>query len=160
VNKCLNWILVMVISGSCETNDPASLTVISAERGAVVVEVHNGTSEEIIVLSPEAPSRQIDEEQCVLLISTRITDDVQPYAFTPTLESVEVGATKRFRAVLEPVALSTTSCTAWTIDAEYAYVLSEALATFKGRPFEDFRQYVLHNQKVVRASAKLSVRTE
>lgn len=160
MNKCLMLMLMMVFGGSCETSGSASLDVISAERDAVVVEVHNGTSEEIVLLSPEAPTRQIDEEQCVLIISTRVTDDVRPYAFTPTLERVDVGVTKRFRAVLTPVALSTKSCTAWTISAEYAYVLPEAVTTFKGRPFEDFRQYVLRNQNVIRASAKLPIRTE
>lgn len=150
--------LVMIISSACERSGLASVSVVSVERGAVVVEVHNTTSENIVVLSPEAPSRQMDEEQCVLIISTKVTDDVRPYAFTPTLETVEAGSARRFRAVLGPVALSAKSCAEWTINAEYAYVRPAAVATFTGRPFEDFRQYVLRNQKVMTASAKMAIR--
>jgi hypothetical protein len=157
MKKSLLLMLVMVMSSACGRSGSASLNVVSAERGAVVVEVRNATSENIVVLSPEAPSRQVDEGQCVLIISTKVTDDVRPYAFTPTLETVEAGSARRFRAVLDPVALSS-KCKEWQINAEYTYVLPAAVTTFKGRPFEDFRQYVLQNQKIMSASAKMSVK--
>jgi hypothetical protein len=158
MKKSFMLMLVMMISSACERDGSASVNVLSVERGAVVVEVHNTNSKNIVVLSPEAPSRQMDEERCVLIISTTVTDDVRPYAFTPTLETVEARSARRFRAVLAPVALPEKSCTEWTINVEYAYVWPAAVATFKGRPFEDFRQYVLRNQKVITASAKMAIR--
>ena len=149
---------VLVVSSACARSGAPSLNVVSGERGVVVVEVRNASSEDIVVLSAEAPSRQIDEEQCLLIMSTKVTDDIRPYAFTPALETVEAGSARRFRAVLDPGELSAKSCTEWTISVEYAYVQPAAVAMFKGRPFEDFRQYVLGNQKVMSATAKMPIK--
>lgn len=147
-------VFAILLVSACENAGSLELRIVTIERGAIGLEVINETSEEIVVLSPEAPAQQADAERCVLLISTKVTDDVRPYAFTPKLESVGAGAVRRFRAALAPVSLTSKTCTEWTVDAEYAYVLPSDVAMFKGRAFEDFRQHVLKNQKVLTTSAK------
>jgi hypothetical protein len=157
MKKILTLMAVMVMGSTCGDVKSATLTVVAIEHGAISVEVHNATSENIVVLSPDAPSRQVDAERCLLILTTKVTDDLRPYAFTPVLRPVEAGSARRFRAVLTPVAPAPKPCREWTITAEYAYVGQVAAITFNGRPSEDFRQYVLANQKIMRASATMPI---
>ena len=147
-------LFAILLVSACENTGSLELRIVTIERGAIGLEVVNETSEEIVVLSPEAPARQADAQRCVLLISTKVTDDVRPYAFTPRLESVGAKASRRFRVALAPVSLTSNTCTEWTVDAEYAYMPANDVAMFKGRAFEHFRQHVLKNQKVLTTSAK------
>lgn len=105
-----------------------------------------------MLLSPESPARQVDEETCTSTLSTKVTDDLRPYAFTPTLETVGAGATRRFCAALAPVEVSSQSCAVWTIHVEYAFIAPDAATRFQRRPSEDFRRYVLVNQKMMSAT--------
>jgi hypothetical protein len=146
-------VFAMLLIGGCGDSGSLELRIVRIERGAIDVEVVNATTEAIVFLSPETPARQVDDERCELLISTKIIDHFRPYAFTPRLEHVEAGAVRRFRAVLHPVSLTSKTCTKWKVDAEYAYVLPRDVAMFEGRPSEDFRRRVLKTQKMLTASA-------
>lgn len=148
------WLLVL----GC-TNEPegaVTIQISSAERGAVVVRVHNETHSDIVLLSPASPSRSIDESNCTLSISTKIADTDLYYAFTPTLELVSAGAERTFRAELEPVLL-TDVCDFWKIEAEYAYVTPEVVGAFSPKQYEEFHHQVLLVQQVTKASATVVV---
>lgn len=154
--------LVLAMISGCGKSGSASLKAVSLNVvflgvDAVVIEVRNATTEDIVLLSPEQPARQADEEQCVAMISTKVTDEVRPYAFTPALETVEAGSARRFRAVLTPLALPANVCKEWTINAEYAYVRPADVTAYKNRAFDEFRQTVLHNQKVISTTAKMQL---
>jgi hypothetical protein len=150
-------LLAILLASACQQRGSIVLRIVSIERRAIVLDIVNKTNDEIVVLSPEAPTRQVDDGRCALIISTKVVDGVRPYAFTPMLETVRAQSVRRFRAVLDPISLADSSCAGWSVDAEYAYVLRSDVAMFKGRAFEEFRLHVLKNQKLLTASVKETV---
>lgn len=145
-------VLVLLGAACVERYGSLDLRIRSVQRASIDAEVRNNTAEDLVFLNPEAPTRQVDDSECVLILSTKVLDDVRPYAFTPRLERVDARSSRRFTAILEPISLSP-SCSQWSVKLEYAYVLPKDVEDYKGRPFEDFRQHVLRTQRVVSASS-------
>jgi hypothetical protein len=152
--KVSYFVMCLVVVGSACVGRHSSidLRVVALWPASVDVEIQNGSGEHVVFLNPEAPTRQIDEARCELILSTKVLDDVRPYAFTPRLEHVSAGSTRQFRAMLEPMTVPAL-CSKWTVRVEYAYLLPDDVENFEGHAREEFRQHVLTNQRVVSTSA-------
>ncbi|HXA20256.1 MAG TPA: hypothetical protein VN380_24980 [Thermoanaerobaculia bacterium] len=151
-------IVLLTVNGSCgQRSSGVTLNVIAAERNAVTVGVRNDTAGDVVLLSPIAPSRLVDEGQCRLTLSTKIDHQIRPFAFAPTLVVLARGGEMRFRSILDPLLLSG-GCSRWSVSAEYAYLSRDEVEGFRGRTSEDFRQYVLKHQQIATATVTLAVR--
>jgi hypothetical protein len=141
--------LVVTLSEGCkEQPDSIAVKVLSANTDAIVISVRNDSRKDIILLSPLTPNRTVDQDACTLRLSTKIDDIIRPFAFTPQLVAVRGRTEQRFRVLLHPVRLSTT-CGAWHVMAEYAYVDSDLIERFSSPVSEEFRQHILRSQHLV-----------
>lgn len=152
-------IIIALLSESCgERPREIEVNVVSVERGSIVLMVRNRSGEDVVLLSPATPSRQVDDERCTVWLSTKVDERLWPYAFTPQLVTVAAGSKKTFRASIHPLRLSK-ACRHWHITAEYAYIRPEAAKRFAGRPSEEFRRSVLRNQRLVSTRASATIET-
>ncbi len=133
-----------------------SLHVVTAQKDAIVVRVRNDTEHDVVMLSPDSPSRQVDGKRCTVSLSTKVDDRVRPFAFTPRLITIQSGTEIEFRAAIHPYKVSTT-CREWIVTAEYAYIRPEDVERFAGKASEDFRGHVLRNQQIVTTTASVRI---
>jgi hypothetical protein len=125
-----------------------TLHIASVDRDEVTVAVRNGSAVDIVLLSPRAPSRQLDESGCKLKLSSAVDRNIRPFAFTPELVTLRAGQEATFRAALAPVALAE-SCSTWTVSADYAYLKPDEVDSFRGRTSHEFWEYVIDHQQIV-----------
>jgi hypothetical protein len=150
-------ILLICSTESCgrQPQLPA-VRVISADMHTISIEVKNDSGSDLVLLSPETPSQTVDEETCIVTLSTKIDPQIRPFAFRPKLVTIRRGSELRFHVVLYPANLSKT-CKRWTILAEYAYLRPEIVVRFGGKQPEDFRQHVLQSQQLMTTTAPMSL---
>ena len=149
--------ILAVLSESCgERPRNIEVKVVAAEREAIVIGVRNHSRNDVVLLSPATPSRQVDEDKCAVYLSTKVDERIRPFAFTPQLITVPGGSETKFRASIHPLSLSK-PCSRWHITAEYAYIRPDEVEKFAGRPSEEFRQYVLRNQQIVTTSESVTI---
>jgi len=149
--------MVLVALAQCkERPGRVAVHVLLAHRTSVLLSVENGTDRDIVMLSPAAPSRQVDEAHCTVKLSSKIDERVQPFAFAPELVTLRRGAKVQFNAPLYPLSLSK-ACARWTVDAEYAYVTPQDAAGYSENGSEEFRQHVLRVQQVATTTESITV---
>ncbi|MEO8383369.1 MAG: hypothetical protein ABI779_27180 [Acidobacteriota bacterium] len=130
-----------------------TLRIAAIERDEVTLTVLNGSTADIVLLSPHAPSRQMDEGGCELRLSSKIDRNIRPFAFTPELVTIAAGKETIFRATLAPVSL-VESCATWTVSADYAYLKRDEVESFKKRTSHEFWEYAIDHQRIVNGSGK------
>lgn len=133
------------------------INIVSLERDAIVVRITNKTDSDVVLFSPEAPTRRIDTKACAVTISTVIDQETYSFAFTPALRTVRAGKSTLFRANLKPLAVSG-DCREWNVIARYAYLTADEVQRFRGRNSVEFHQYVLTSQRIATVSSKAAYR--
>lgn len=153
-------VLCLMLAGfvSCSNEGSAVLTVkvISATKDAITIKVRNNSGDDLVLLSPEAPAREVDKDACHVKLSTKVDDRIRPFAFTPQLVSVRGGSETQLRAVLLPLVIPE-SCADVLVSVEYAFIRPDEVERFRRKPSEDFRQYVLRNQRLVTTSQRVTI---
>ena len=130
--------ILALLSESCgERPGNVEIKVVAAGWDSVVIGVRNHSRNEVVLLSPATPSRQVDEDKCAVYLSTRVDERIRPYAFTPELVTVTRGSEMKFRASNHPFRLSK-RCGRWDVTAEYAYIRPDEVENFAARPSEEF----------------------
>jgi hypothetical protein len=135
-----------------------SLRLTSVAMNEVTVQVRNDLATDIILLSPRAPSRELDRGGCRIRISTKVDKNIRPFAFTPELLTVRSGQKATFRVRLDPVMLAV-SCSSWTVIADYAYLRPDDVAPFQGRVSQEFWEHAVAHQQVVSSESTVSPAT-
>ena len=140
-------VLVMLMA-SCARGYGSDVVADVAARGINKVDVRlvNQTGVDVLLISPTRPNRQLDQERCSVLLSTRVQEWVRPYDFTPDLVQISAGEVRTFSVELREDVPA--NCREWKVQLEYAYVpAKEGHEARKGRS-SDFRGYVLENQRI------------
>lgn len=151
------WLLILG-AWKCADRTPTVATIVmSAQRDSIVVEISNRTNGEIVLLSPGAPVRQLDEQTCAVRLSTVVDNLLRPFAFTPDLVTVRANESRRVRVPLAPLAVPI-KCLNLKVTITYAYVSPAGIARFQDKTSEEFRQYVLRNQRITSTEAIVAVR--
>lgn len=150
--------LIMASFVSCSDTGRTLFTVnvMSATKDMVTIEVRNNSDEELVLLSPETPAREVDEAACHVKLSTRIDDRIRPFVFTPQLIAVRGGGEMQFRAVLHPLVIPE-PCRDVLVSVEYAFVRPAEVELLRHKTSEDFRQYVLKNQRLVATNRRVTI---
>lgn len=149
-------LVLFLCTVGCRGEGDVVVSVVSLERDAIDVLVSNNTDEDIVLLSPRAPTRRVDEKQCTVTISSVVEGNTYSFAFTPTLRTVRAGSATRFRANLAPLVLSG-DCREWSVAARLAYVNGAEVRRFRGRTSVEFHRYVLTNQRIASVTSKLGM---
>ncbi|HJQ35971.1 MAG TPA: hypothetical protein VKB93_02420 [Thermoanaerobaculia bacterium] len=119
----------------------------ATRRGAAVdVRITNRSASDIVLISPNIPNRQVDEERCTQLLSTKVQEWIQPYAFTPELVELKAGEAQTFAVEVQKGTLA--ECRDWRVDIEYAYVPSKEARAAQQQGTANFREYVLRHQQI------------
>ena len=132
---------------SCMHDSVGSVTARpgNVTRDHLQITVSNGSSDTILLIAPASPNRQVDEQRCTLLLSTKVQEWIRPYAFTPELVELNAGDVKAFSVKLEPSVL--TKCPRLQVDLEYAFVRAEAEA-IRSKTRDELRAYLLKHQQI------------
>lgn len=143
-------LLALAIAGavaSCTPRSAVGARVVKRTRDAVGIRIVNRSAAQILVISPVRPNRQVDEDRCTILLSTKIVAWIQPYAFTPELIAIEDGAARTFSVPLRVETLPS-RCHEWRVNLEYAYIEANDAAGVRRLSPEDLRAYVLRHQQL------------
>lgn len=147
-------VILLFLSAACrEEPREVVMRIVSLEREAILMSVTNNTAHDVVLLSPEAPTRQVDGPKCAITVSTVADRQTYAFAFTPTLHRVRARSATRFRATLKPLTVSR-QCQEWNIEARLAYLTDEEVQRFRTKSSAEFHGYVLAQQHVVTVHSK------
>jgi hypothetical protein len=131
----------------CGNHAGRDVVATAAKRDDMIeVRLTNNTMTDILVISPNRPNREMDDQGCKLLLSTKVQEWIAPYAFTPELVQIDAGKSRTF--LLEFSESRSAKCREVKIDVEYAYLHAKEARAAKLRDEPNFRQYVLSHQKI------------
>src|SRR5687768_1100476 len=87
---------LVILMLSCVMYPELDVVARVARRGVATIDIQleNGSSVDVLLISPKKPNRQLDEERCTLLLSTKVQEWILPYAFTPDLVEIKAGETR------------------------------------------------------------------
>lgn len=140
--------MILLMSCARHSGPDVIAAVVQRAGGTIDLRLTNRSGASILLVSPTRPNRQLDEERCAVLLSTKVQEWIRPYAFTPELVELKAGEGRTFPVEVGEGALA--KCRNWQVDVEYAYVPTKEARAAQQQNAADFHDYVLRHQQIAR----------